>query len=178
MRIACFSHYFTPEISAPSARIHEMAREWIADGHEVSVTTCFPNHPGGKLYAGYKHALYMRETIDGIDVHRHWTYVTPNRGFVRKTLGHVSFYPAALLLSNRRLPAPDVTIGSSPTFVAAVAAAAMARQAGVPFVIEVRDLWPAIFTELGVIRNRAIIRTLERWERWLYSRAPHVVTVT
>jgi glycosyltransferase involved in cell wall biosynthesis len=44
--------------------------------------------------------------------------------------------------------------------------------------MEVRDLWPAIFVDLGVIRNRAVIRALEVWEMSLYRTATRIVTVT
>jgi len=178
MKIAYYSHYFTPEIGAPSARILDFGRQWLDAGHHVSVVTCFPNHPVGKLYPGYRKGLYLRETLDGIDVHRHWTYITPNRGFFRKAIGHASFFPSALLFSNRHLRVPEVAIGTSPTFFAAMAAAAMARRNRIPFVMEVRDLWPAIFVELGVVRNRHLIRLLEKWELWLYRQATKVITVT
>lgn len=140
MRIAYYSHYFTPEIGAPSARIHEFARQWLALGHAVEVVTSFPNHPTGKLYPGYRPGLRMHENIDGIDVYRHWTYITPNKGFVRKTIGHISFLPSARLFTNRRLAIPDIAIGTSPTFFAAMAAASLADRHRIPFVMEVRDL--------------------------------------
>ncbi len=178
MRIACYSHYFTPEIGAPSARIHEFACQWLTMGHQVQVVTCYPNHPTGKIYPGYVHGLRMMERMDGIEVRRNWTYVTPNKGFLRKTIGHVSFWPSACLLTNRRLEKPDVTIGTSPTFFAPMAAAALARKHDIPFVMEVRDLWPAIFVDLGVLRNRPLIRFLEKWELAMYRRAAAVVTVT
>jgi glycosyltransferase involved in cell wall biosynthesis len=178
MKIAYYSHYFSPEIGAPSARIFDFGRKWLDAGHRVSIVTCFPNHPTGKLYPGYSAGLYQRENMNGLDVHRHWTYITPNRGFLRKSIGHASFLPSALLFSNRRMPVPEVAIGTSPTFFAAMAAAAMARRNRIPFVMEVRDLWPAIFVELGVLRNRRLIRLLEMWELWLYRRATKVITVT
>jgi glycosyltransferase involved in cell wall biosynthesis len=178
MRIAYYSHYFTPEIGAPSARIHEFAREWLAMGHEVHVVTCYPNHPTGKLYPGYTRGLQMTERIDGIQVRRNWTYITANKGFLRKTIGHVSFWPSACLLTNRRLIKPDVAIGTSPTFFASMAAASLARKHNIPFVMEVRDLWPAIFVDLGVLRSRSLILLLERWELAMYRRASAVITVT
>jgi glycosyltransferase involved in cell wall biosynthesis len=178
MNIAVYSHYFTPEIGAPSARIFDMARQWLRTSNSVQVVTCFPNHPTGTLYPGYRRGLYMRETLEGIDVHRHWTYITRNKGFVKKTLGHISYVPSAVLLSSRRLTAPDVIIGTSPTLFAAEAAERTAARTRVPFVMEVRDLWPAIFVELGVLRNRRLISVLERWEMSLYRRAAAVVTVT
>ena len=177
MKIAYYSHYFTPEIGAPSARIYDLAQEWLRRGHEVSVATCFPNHPTGEIFPGYKHGWYLRESLAGIDVHRHWTYVTPNKGFVKKSIGHISFYPS-VLLSASKMPRADVYVGTSPTFFAAMAAERLARRRKKPFVMEVRDLWPAIFIELGVLKNRQAIAMLEKLELGLYRRAARVVTVT
>ncbi len=178
MRITCYSHYFTPEIGAPSARIYDFARQWLLMGHEVSVVTCFPNHPAGRLYPGYRPGIRMREDLDGIRVYRNWTYVTPNRGFLKKTMGHLSFWPAANVLTNHRILKPDIAIGTSPTFFAAMSASALSKRHHIPFVMEVRDLWPAIFVDLGILRNHTLIRWLEKWELALYRRADHIVTVT
>lgn len=178
MNIAYYSHYFAPEIGAPSARIYDLSRQWLTLGHQVQVVTCFPNHPTGKIYPGYSSSSYLHEKLDGIDVHRHWTFITPNEGFVKKTLGHISYLPSALLLSTRHLHRPDVVIGTSPTFFAAMAAAAAGLKRRIPFIMEVRDLWPAVIVELGMLRNRHMIRALERLELSLYARATRVVTVT
>lgn len=178
MNIAVFSHYFSPEIGAPSARIHDMARQWIEMGHEVQVITCFPNHPTGQLYPGYQSGRYAMEMIDGITVHRNWTYITPNKGFIKKSVGHFSFWVSSRFLSLPRMKQPNVAIGTSPTFFAAMSAAVAAGRFQVPFIMEVRDLWPACFVDLGVIRNQRLIRLLERWEVALYQRANHIVTVT
>ena len=140
--------------------------------------TCFPNHPSGRLYPGYAGGRYLHEVLDGISVHRHWTYTTPNRGLVKRSIGHLSYLPGALLVSNRHLEPPDVVIGSSPTFPAAEAAAWTAASRRIPFVMEVRDLWPAVFTELGVTRNRTLVGGLEMLELRLYHRATRIVTVT
>jgi glycosyltransferase involved in cell wall biosynthesis len=147
-------------------------------GNEVQVITCFPNHPTGRIYSGYQAGRYMQESLDGITVHRHWTYVTPNRGFFKKTLGHLSYMPGTALISSRLVVTPDVAIGTSPTFFAAMAAAAFARRRKIPFIMEVRDLWPAIFVELGVIKNRPVIAGLERLEMRLYRQATKIVVVT
>ena len=178
MNIAYYSHYFTPEIGAPSARIFDLAQQWLSMGHQVQVVTCFPNHPTGELYPGYASGLHMSERLDGIDVHRHWTYMTPNKGFLKKTVGHISYLPAALLLSNRHVANPDIVIGTSPTFFAAMAAAATGMQRRIPFVMEVRDLWPAVLTELGILRHPLLIRWLERLELALYRQATRITTVT
>lgn len=178
MKIAIYSHYFLPEVGAPSARIADFSSQWLQAGHEVHVATCFPNHPAGVIYPGYELGRYRHELLNGIRVHRSWSYVTPNKGILKKTLGHVSFWVSAGMLSTPRLPAPHCAIGTSPTFFAAMAARACARRHGIPFVMEVRDLWPAIFSDLGIIRNRGLIKLLEQWEMSLYRSADRIVTVT
>ena len=82
------------------------------------------------------------------------------------------------MLSNRRVGKPDVVIGTSPTLFAAIAAACTGIQHNAPFIMDIRDLWPAIFVELGVLRNPQLIRSLEMLEMWLYHRAAKLVTVT
>jgi len=178
VKIAVFSHYFSPEIGAPSARIFDMAQQWIKLGHEVEVVTCFPNHPTGELYPGYRQEKYRTEILEGIKVHRSWTYITPNRGIIKKTVGHLTFLISSRMHSIPRLTEPDITIGTSPTFFAAMSAATAGHRYKAPFFMEVRDLWPACFVELGVLKNKFLIKLLEKWELALYRRADRVITVT
>jgi len=86
--------------------------------------------------------------------------------------------PSAILFSNPHLTHPDIILASSPTFFAAMAGIWTGKRMKVPFVMEIRDLWPAIFVELGVLRNRTLIRWLEKIEMALYAQATRVVTVT
>jgi glycosyltransferase involved in cell wall biosynthesis len=178
VKIALLSHYFWPEMGAPSARLLELGRAWVARGHEVSVVTNFPNHPTGIIPEAYRGRRFLIESVQGLRIIRCRTYATPNRGFVRKILGHLVFMVQAVRQATPHVREADVLVVSSPTLFAAVAAFVISRQLGVPFVLEVRDLWPAIFVELGVIRNRLAIWSLERLELFLYRRSRAVVTVT
>lgn len=176
--IAVFSHFYAPEVGAPSARIGDFGALWRREGKDVHVVTCFPNYPTGKIHAGYRSLAYDAEILNGITVHRNWTYVTPNNGIFRRSFGHLTFWLSARINTLHRLPPISCTIGTSPTFFAAMAARDCARRQRVPFIMEVRDLWPAVFRDLGVIRNRLLLAILERWEMALYRSAAHVVTVT
>ncbi len=102
---------------------------------------------------------------------RTWLYATPNEGIVRKTLGHLSFMVSGLLLGGRRVGPADVVVVSSPTFFSIFSAWWLARRRRARLVIDVRDLWPAIFVELGVLTNRDVIRILERLELTAYAAA-------
>jgi len=178
VRIVLICHYFAPEPGAPQARLLETARTWVRDGHDVTVLSGFPNHPTGVLRAADRGRLFRKDRIDGIRVLRSWLYATPNRGIVKKTLGHLSFMATAALVGGPRARRPDVVVVSSPTFFAVFAAWFLARVWRCPWVFEVRDLWPAIFTELGILTNRTAIRVLTGFELALYRAAARVVTVT
>src|SRR5437764_10825183 len=157
MRILLVTHYFPPEIGAPQARLSELARHWAASGEDVTVLTGMPNHPTGVIATGYRRRLMVDEQVDDYRVVRTWLYATPNEGFVKKTLGHLSFMCSSVLLGARRTGQADVVVVSSPTFFSILSAWLLARVKGARLVVEVRDLWPAIFVELGVLRNRWLI---------------------
>lgn len=155
-----------------------MADAWVAAGHEVTVVTNFPNHPTGVLYPGYRRSAFLEEQVDGIRILRCRTYITPNRGFVRKVFSHLYFALNAFLQGRSRVGRPDLLLVSSPPLFTGLGVWALSRSLRCPYILEVRDLWPAIFVELGVLRNRLIIALLERLELFLYRRSRHVVTVT
>ena len=172
------THYFPPETGAPQARLSALAATWAADGDQVTVLTGMPNHPTGVLPPHYRRAVFRRERADGYRVIRTWLYATPNEGVARKTLGHLSFMVSSVLLGWRTSGPADVVVVSSPTFFSILSGWVLARVKRARFVVEVRDLWPAIFVELGVLTNRRVIALLERLELAAYAAADQVVVVS
>ena len=178
MRILIVTHYFPPETGAPQARLSGLAAAWAADGDAVTVLTGMPNHPTGVIPPEYRGAIRRRERRGGYRVVRTWLYATPNEGVARKTIGHLSFMVSAVLLGWRPSGPADVVVVSSPTFFAIGAGWLLARLKRARLVVEVRDLWPAIFTELGVLTNRRLIGLLERLELAAYAAADTVIVVS
>jgi glycosyltransferase involved in cell wall biosynthesis len=178
MRTLIVTHYFPPETGAPQARLSALAATWAADGDRVTVLTGMPNHPTGLVPPAYRGALRRREHRDGYQVIRTWLYATPNEGVARKTAGHLSFMISSVLLGGRRCGPADTVVVSSPTFFSIGAAWLLARMKRARLVVEIRDLWPAIFVELGVLTNRRLIRLLERLELAAYGAADRVVVVS
>jgi glycosyltransferase involved in cell wall biosynthesis len=178
MRVLVVCHYFPPEIGAPQARLSELARAWALAGDQVTVLTGMPNHPTGVVPEDYRGRVRMAEELDGYRIVRTWLYATPNTGMLKKTLGHLSFMVTSLALGLRRTGKADVVVVSSPTFFSVFSAWALARWKRAALVVEVRDLWPAIFVELGVLQNRRVIRLLEALELAAYRAAAAVVVVS
>ena len=83
-----------------------------------------------------------------------------------------------MLIGSRACGPADTVVVSSPTFFSIGAAWVLARLKRARFVVEIRDLWPAIFVELGVLTNRRVIRLLERLELAAYAAADQVVVVS
>lgn len=177
MRILFLSHYFPPEVNAPANRTFEHCREWARAGHEVHVVTCVPSHPRGVPFPGYRRRWYLREEIDGISVHRVWTYLAANQGVVRRSLNYTSFVPSALWRA-LRLGRFDVIVATSPQFFCAVAGWLASSLRRTPWVFELRDLWPESVAAVGALRRSAALRLLERLELHLYRSAARVVCLT
>ena len=177
MRILFLSHYFPPEVNAPASRTHEHCKQWVQDGHDVTVLTCAPNHPRGIVYEGYRNTLFQREQKDGIQVVRVWTYVTANEGFLKRTLNYLSYMVAAVLVAPL-LSRCDVVLSTSPQFFNGLAGYVVSRLKRVPWILEVRDLWPESIVAVGAIRSRPIIRILEGLESFAYHKSAHLVVVT
>lgn len=178
MRIVILSHYFPPEIGAPSARLYEMAKHWVELGNEVHVVTCFPNHPTGIIPEEYKGLKYKHEMMTGIHVHRNYVYATPNKGFVKKTMGHISFMISSVLFSMQKIKQPDVILTSSPTFFSMFSGYWYSLRKKAPFVLEIRDLWPAAMIELGVMKRGVITNILEKMELFFYKKSKKLIMVT
>src|SRR5438105_4291590 len=178
MRIAYVCHYFVPEPNAPAARVHEFSRAWVRAGRQVSVITTFPNHPTGVIPPAYRRRAWATEWLDGIRVLRCWLYAVPNRGVGRRGLDHLSFMLTSLLFGLPRLGPVDVVLASSPTLFSALAAWLVACIRRVPFVLEVRDLWPEAIVDLGLMRPGAGVQLLRALARFLYRRAERIVVVT
>src|SRR3984957_9469376 len=160
MRTLIVTHYFPPETGAPQARLSELAATWAGDGDQVTVLTGMPNHPTGVLPPEYRGAVRRRERRQGYRVLRTWLYATPNEGVARKTLSHLSFMASSVLLGGLASGPADTVVVSSPTFFSIGSAWLLARLKQARFVVEIRDLWPAIFVELGVLTNNWVIRVL------------------
>jgi colanic acid biosynthesis glycosyl transferase WcaI len=179
IRILYLSQYFPPEMGAPAARVHELSREWAALGHEVTVLTGFPNHPTGVIPPEYRGQFIRRERLDGINVVRTPIYAAANQGLIKRGLNYTSYAASAALLGPFLTDRPDVVIATSPQMLTAVAGLAISALKRVPFVFEVRDLWPRSIVEVGALSaHHPAIRLLEQLEMFLYSKADRIVTVT
>lgn len=177
MKLLFLTDNFPPEVNAPATRTYEHCREWIARGVKVTVITCAPNFPQGRVYDGYRNKLWQREEIDGITVIRVWSYIAVNAGFVRRILDYVSYALLAFVAS--LFVKTDLIVATSPQFFTAVAGYLASVSKRKPWVMEVRDLWPESIRAVDAAGGKeAWLDRMESLELFLYRKADRVVVVT
>jgi colanic acid biosynthesis glycosyl transferase WcaI len=181
VKILYVSQYFPPEMGAPAARVSELSRHWVHAGHEVTVLTGFPNHPDGIIKPEYRsrfRRIIFREIIDGVRVIRTWLLPFPNRKSHERILNYSSFCVSAWITGSF-LQRPDVVIATSPQLLVGLSGWWIAKLKRVPFVLEVRDLWPESLAAVGMgDPNSPLSRTLGWIAEFLYHQANHIVVVT
>ncbi len=143
----------------------------------MTVVTCVPNHPTGSVFEGYRNRLFQRELRDGIEVLRVWTFLTANKGFLKRTVNYLSFMVACIWIAPF-LPRADVVVTTSPQFFNGLAGYPVSRIKRIPWILEIRDLWPDTIVVLGAIQNRTVIRILKWLEDFAYRKADCIVPVT
>ena len=170
MRILFLTDNFPPEVNAPATRTYEHCREWVKSGVAVTVITCAPNFPKGKVFQGYKNKLYQKEIIDGIRIIRVWSYMAANKGLIKRTLDYISFAVMAFFAG---LPIKcDIIVGTSPQFFTAISSRFLSFFKRKPWVMEVRDLWPESIVAVGALKKDSRIYKFLKWiEKSLYKSA-------
>lgn len=177
MHVLFLTDNFPPEVNAPASRTFEHCREWVKAGCQVTVITCAPNFPKGRVYEGYRNRLWQTETVDGVRVIRVWSYITANEGFVKRILDYQSFMISSAIAS-LFVRGVDVVVGTSPQFFTACAGWMVGALKRIPFVFELRDIWPESIKAVGAMGDSMAIRILERVEMFLYRKASLIVSVT
>jgi colanic acid biosynthesis glycosyl transferase WcaI len=181
VKILYISQYFPPEMGAPAARAAELAHHWSEGDHRVTVLTGFPNHPTGVVPEEWRsrlRRLTYRERLGQIDVVRTWLWPLPNRKAHERMRNYASFCVSAAL-RGLALDRPDVIIATSPQLLVGLSGWWLAFTREIPFVFEVRDLWPESLTAVGVGGEDSLLhRTLGTIAGFLYEHADRIVVVS
>jgi len=174
MHILLIHQAFAALDEAGGTRHIEMARHLVARGHQVTIITSPVSYLTGKA-RGEKQTWAKEEIPEtGIRIIRTYTYSALHRSFVHRVFSFFSFMISSFI-AGIRVRKVDLVWGTSPPIFQGVTAWLLAGLKRIPFLFEVRDLWPAFAIAVGVLSNPTLIR-LSLWlERFLYRRADRVV---
>lgn len=177
LRILIFSQFYPPELVAGAVRVHSFASALAAADHDVTVVSEAPNHPAGVVLPAYRGRPAQRRRAGRLQV---W-YVSVVTRPVKSTRTRLVFYASYAAMASAvglLLPAPDVVLGSSPPLPVGVASALAAWRHRVPWVLDVRDLWPDAAVAAGELSDGSLLRLAGRLERRLYESAAAITTTT
>jgi len=179
MRILYLSQYFPPEVGATQTRAYEMAAGLVRAGHHVTMIAEVPNHPSGVIPPEYRGKFYERVMLDGIEVIRVWVKASPVKNFRSRMAFYLSYMLMAILagLFLARKKYAIIYATSPPLFVGA-AGLALSYLRHIPFVFEVRDLWPESAVAMGELQNLRAVAWATKLEEACYRRARQIVVAT
>ena len=152
-------------------RHHELARFFAAAGHHVSIIASPVSYLTGR---SEKNVKVSRDANGTIDIYRVYTYPALHKSFIHRVFSFVSFMVSSFFKS-MAIRNIDVVWGTTPPIFQSFTGWLVARLKRKPFMLEVRDLWPAFAIAVGVLHNKTLIR-LSLWlEKFLYTHADRVV---
>jgi glycosyltransferase involved in cell wall biosynthesis len=176
-RVLYVSQYFVSADQPGGVRHWQHTRALADAGHDVSVVTSYVQHKEREVPEEYRGKRVVREESDGLTIYR--TYATPGYGRdLRSRLANYTTFASWSMVAMMRATRPDVVVASSPPLPAAAAAAAVAKGRRVPFVLEVRDLWPDSAVAMGMLQDGPTVQAAARLEAALYAQATRIIALT
>jgi glycosyltransferase involved in cell wall biosynthesis len=150
-----------------------MAKFLQARGHELVIIASDLNYQTGQRTVA-RTGVFAEQNFDGVRVLRSYIYPALHRSYVWRIVSFFSFMFSSVWTA-LQVREVDLVMGTTPPIFQAVSAWFVAWMRRVPFLLEVRDLWPEFGVSMGVLKNPVVI-ALARWlEQFLYARATHIL---
>lgn len=178
MRVVVVYQYYQGHGVAGHSLVYEMT-QFLADrGHDVTVVSGETGYMQRSVSDLPLYKRIIRKERDGkVNVIRTYTHTSLNENLFSRLLNFLSFTlscPIGLFVAEK----PDVVLASSPPIFPMFTAWLICRLRGIPFVMEVRDLWPESAVQMGILKNKQLIRTMDWMERFLYNKAVKLIALT
>ena len=177
--ILILAHFYPPEMGGAAARLSGLARCMVEFGYAVTVVTGIPNYPGGRIYKGYWKRFVQKERLDGVSIFRTWVYFTPLKSPLHRIMNYISFMVFSIIVGMKLKKQFDVVIVSSPPLFIGLSGLFLSKIWHIPWIFDIRDIWPDIAVEAGEFKATALIVRIGRTiTRLIYNTADHLTPVT
>jgi glycosyltransferase involved in cell wall biosynthesis len=170
VRFTILTQYYPPETGAPQNRLHSLARNLLAAGHEVEALTAMPNYPKQRVFDAYRGKFKCEEELDGVRVCRSWIFVGKHKGMWARLLTYFSFVCSSLFVGLGR-GRSDYLICESPPLFLGLSAVAIAKKQRARLIFNVSDLWPESAVKLGIVGEGTALRIVYKLEAWIYEKS-------
>lgn len=179
MKILLLHQYFLEEDDPGGSRWNEMTKVWSEQGHQITVLAGMMHANGLEKRKEYKGKAFVRKRQGKVDVLRCHVSESYNAGFVGRLWGYFSFMFSSLWGGLFKTKGKyDVVIVTSPPLFVGVSGYLISLFKRVPFVFEIRDLWPESAIDTGVLSNKLIIKMAYAFEAFIYRKAKLINVLT
>lgn len=179
MKILLIHQYFLEADNSGGSRFNEMTRIWSEKGHEITVLAGMVHYTDSEKRPEYKHKRFVHKQHGRVSVWRCHVSESYNVNFAGRLWAYFSFVFSSIRAGLFRVKGKyDLIVVTSPPLFVGITAYILSRFWGIPFVFEVRDLWPESAIDTGVVTNRLIIKFAYRFEAFMYKKAKLVNVLT
>lgn len=171
MKIVILSQYFPPEVGAPQNRLYELALRLKDRGIEVIIFTAMPNYPQMEIHKEYKRKTYIKEKINGLEIHRSWIFVSKSKRIIPRLLNYFSFVLSSIWFGLIKLKKHDILMVESPPLFLGLSAYILSSAKKSKMIFNVSDLWPESAEKLDIISNKFLLALAKRLEEFFYRKS-------
>jgi glycosyltransferase involved in cell wall biosynthesis len=179
MNLLLIHQYFLEENDPGGSRWNEFARIWTEQGHTVTVLGGMMHYNGKEKIEEYKGKKFVLKQQGAVTVWRCHVSEAYNRHFAGRLWGYFSFMFSALFAGLFKVKGRfDAVIVTSPPLFVGITGYLISRIKRIPFIFEVRDLWPESAIDTGVLTNKMVIRLAYGVEGFIYRKADLINVLT
>jgi len=178
MKILFIHQFFSTEDEPGEVRHIAMFKHMLEKGFEFTVIGGALDYLSGKHYSDFKGIFQEKDLVPGkIKLIRSYVSPTYRKGFLGKIFCYITFLLTSVFMSIK-IGQCDLLLTTSPSLLTALAGYIISLLKGVPFVLEVRDLWPKAAVEMGMVKNKFLIWLASWLELFLYEKASRIIVIT
>ena len=181
MRILLIHQYFLEKGDGGGSRFNEMTKIWSEMGHQITVLAGMVHYNSGKKIKKYKGKFIYEDYnyYNNVDIIRCHVSESYNNNFIGRFWAYFSFVFSSIYAGvfkvNKKF---DLILVTSPPLFVAITAYVLSKIKGIPFIFEIRDLWPESAIDTGVLKNKLIIKLAFWFEQFIYRKAKLINVLT
>jgi len=181
MKILLIHQYFLEKGDGGGSRFNEMTKVWASQGHKITVLAGMVHYATGEKPKKYKGKFISIEAsfYENVDVVRCHVSESYNTNFLGRLWAYFSFVFSSIYAGLFKINGKyDVILVTSPPLFVSITAFVLSKIKGLPFVFEIRDLWPESAIDTGVLKNKTIIKFAFWFEKFIYKKASLINVLT
>lgn len=167
MKLLYIHQYFKTPEEPGGTRSYWIAQQLLKKGHEVTMITASSNNKKEK----------EKILIDGIEVVYLKEAYNQNMSIIARLKAFLGFTWKSIKEA-KSYKDIDLVIATSTPLTVGITALYLKKLKKIPYIFEVRDLWPEVPIQMGAIKNPLLKKVLRSFEKTIYTNAEHVVALS